>query len=114
MRTSDRRSWSSTYRLSSESRQQRILRAFHRLDDPGITALGTSKGGEFLVVLDCSSARAEIHARRVVLTLDLLAERVGTEKPTPDLYEAGKPTSAYIAGIGLDVPRRLVRLVLRR
>ncbi|AXT85749.1 hypothetical protein C6I20_11485 [Aeromicrobium sp. A1-2] len=102
------RSWSSTYRLSSESRQQRILRTVHRLDDPGIVALGTTRDTRPAVVIECSSANAEFRARRIVHTLDLLAERIETSRAS-GLCAPEPPQSTHLAG--LPIPRRLTRLV---
>ncbi|MCW2751819.1 MAG: hypothetical protein JWR83_2929 [Aeromicrobium sp.] len=98
------RSWSAIYKLTSEPRQQRILRAIDRIDHPGITALGTTRDGEFLIVAKCTSAVADVRIRRIVMSLDLLSERIS---PADDLYEPGPPSSAYASA--LDLPRRLAK-----
>ena len=58
------------FRVSSEDRLQRILRAFHRIDRPGVCALGSQSGDERFVIVECPSADAEMHVRRIILTLD--------------------------------------------
>lgn len=100
-----RPAWSSTYRVSSESRQQRILRVIHRLDRPDTAALGTTCDSQTYVVIECASAAAEMRARRIVFTLHLMAERTETTRAPVGLHEAPVPTTAYRAG--LTVPRRL-------
>lgn len=72
----ERHTWTSTYRVSSESRRRRILRTFGRVEHPGITATATARGDDLLVVLECASAAADMRARRIVLSLDLMAQRV--------------------------------------
>lgn len=72
--------WVSTYRLSSQTRQQRILRAIQRLAHPGITALGTTQEAECVIVIECASAADEIRSRQVVMALDVLAVRTGTTR----------------------------------
>ena len=72
--------WTSTYQLSSQTRQQRILRAIQRLDHPGIKALGTTRDAECVIVIGCASAADEIRSRRVVMALDVLAVRTQTTR----------------------------------
>ena len=72
--------WTSTYQLSSQTRQQRILRAIQRLDHPGIKALGTTRAAECVIVIECASAADEIRSRRVVMALDALAVRTETTR----------------------------------
>ncbi|MEJ7633947.1 hypothetical protein [Aeromicrobium sp.] len=108
MSTTPRRAaWSSTYRVSSESRQQRILRAIRRLDHPGITALGFVHDRDLVVVIDCASAAAEVRSRRIVLSLDLMAERLETTRASKDSGD-DPPLSAHPPG--LAIPRRLLNL----
>lgn len=97
-------SWSAVYRLTSEPRQQRILRAIDRIDHPGITALGTARDGEFFIVAKCTTAVADVRVRRIVMSLDLLSERVGQvdEIPEPSV----PPTTQASA---FDLPRRLAK-----
>jgi hypothetical protein len=97
-------SWSAIYKLTSEPRQQRILRAIDRIDHPGITALGTTRDGEFFIVAKCASAVGDVRVRRIVMSLDLLSERMS---PTEDLYESDPPPSSYASA--LDLPRRLAK-----
>jgi hypothetical protein len=97
-------SWSAIYKLTSEPRQQRILRAIDRIDHPGITALGTTRDGEFFIVAKCTTAVADVRIRRIVMSLDLLSERMS---PVDDLYEPEPPTSSY--ALGFDLPRRLAK-----
>ena len=99
---------SSTYRVSNEPRQQRILRAIERVGDASITAHGTNSDGEFFVVASCASATADMHVRRIVISLDLSATRVTTPEP---LYDDGRPSTPYL--LGLTVPR-LVLAMLRK
>ncbi|KAA1400247.1 hypothetical protein [Aeromicrobium ginsengisoli] len=72
--------WTSTYRLSSETRQQRILRAIHRLGHPGIKALGTTGDADPTIVIECASAAAEVRSRQVVMAVDALAVRTETTR----------------------------------
>ena len=72
--------WTSTYRLSSQTRQQRILRAIQRLDHPAIKALGTIHDAEYVIVIECASAAAEVRSRQVVMALDVLAVRTETTR----------------------------------
>ena len=78
--TPPRPAWTSTYRLSSETRQQRILRAIQRLDNPGITALGTTRDADCVIVIESASAAAEVRSRQVVMALDVLAVRTETTR----------------------------------
>jgi hypothetical protein len=64
------------YRVSSDARQQRILRAFHRIASPGMTVLGTQSGPECFVIVDCDSMLHELRARRVIVGLDGAATKV--------------------------------------
>jgi hypothetical protein len=95
---------SATYRLTSEPRQQRILRAIDRIDHPGITALGTTQDGEFFIVARCTTAAADVRVRRVVMSLDLLSERI---TPLADADEPSPPTAAHVSAF--DLPRRLAK-----
>jgi histone H3/H4 len=72
--------WTSTYQLSSQTRQQRILRAIQRLDHPAIKALGTTREAECVIVIECASAAAEVRSRQVVMALDVLAVRTETTR----------------------------------
>ena len=103
-------SWSAIYRLTSEPRQQRILRAIDRIDHPGITALGTARDGEFFIVAKCTSAVADVRVRRIVMSLDLLSERINPVEeidPIDEFLEPGTPSTAYASAF--DLPRRLAR-----
>jgi hypothetical protein len=93
-------SWTSTYRLTSGSRQQRILQAVQRLDRSDILALGTMRDGEAYVVLECSSAAAGIRSRRIVLAVDPTARLVASTRVRQVSEEASDP-----------LPRRFVRLL---
>ncbi|GAA3514437.1 hypothetical protein GCM10022234_06590 [Aeromicrobium panaciterrae] len=88
----------STYRVTNQARQQRILRAIERVADPAITALGATTGDEFFIVAECSSATADMHVRRIVVSLDLSATRMPASKR---LYDETPPSSTYAAGLGL-------------
>jgi hypothetical protein len=72
--------WTSTYRLSSATRQQRILRAVQRLDDPGITTLGIPDQSELAVIIECTSAVDEVRSRQLVMAVDPLAVRTETTR----------------------------------
>lgn len=101
---------SSIYRVTNEARQQRILRAIQRVADPAITALGTTTDGEHFIVAECASATADMHVRRIVVSLDLSATRVTVSER---LYDETTPATAYIAGsslprIVLDGLRKLI------
>lgn len=95
---------SATYRLTSEPRQQRILRTIDRIDHPGITALGTTEAGEFFITATCASAAADVRVRRIVMSLDLLSERIS---PVDEPHESSPPTSTYASAF--DLPRQLAR-----
>ncbi|KQV75784.1 hypothetical protein ASC61_12620 [Aeromicrobium sp. Root344] len=101
--------WTSTYQLSSETRQQRILRAIHRLDHPGIKALGTTRTEACMIVIECTSAAAEVRSRQVVMAVDALAVRTETTRAAGVPYASDSSGTAYLAALGL--PRRLLRLV---
>lgn len=98
MSTSPKSVRSSIYRVTNEARQQRILRAIQRVADPAITALGTTTDGEFFIVAECASATADMHVRRIVVSLDLSATRVTVSER---LYDESAPSTAYVAGLGL-------------
>ncbi len=89
---------SSIYRVTNEARQQRILRAIDRVNDPAITAHGQSADDEFLIVTDCRTATADMHVRRIVVSLDLSATRVTTSEK---LYDERPPSDTYLLGLGL-------------
>jgi hypothetical protein len=107
--TPHRAPWSSTYRISSESRQQRILRTIHRLDHPGIKALGTTRDSDCVIVIECTSAADEVRSRQIVMALDLLAVRTETTRASRVLYDEDAAATAYLSG--LAIPRRLLKLV---
>lgn len=88
---------SSIYRVTNEARQQRILRAIERVGDPAITADGTTTDGEYFIVARSASATADMHARRIVISLDLSATRVSTSER---LYDESPPAAAYVGGLG--------------
>lgn len=104
-------SWSTIYRLTSEPRQQRILRVIERLDLPGITALGAANDGEFFVVAKCTSAVADVRVRRIVMSLDLLSERVS---PVDDSHESITPVPARAPALARRLVNRLPVDRLRR
>ena len=91
---------SSIYHVTNEARQQRILRAIERVADPAITARGTSTDGEHFIVAESASASADMHVRRIVISLDLSATRVSTSE---HLYDNSAPSTPYL--IGLGIPR---------
>jgi len=106
--TPHRAAWTSTYRISSETRQQRILRAIHRLDHPGITALGTTRTDEQVIVIECTSAAAEVRSRQVVMAVDTLAIRTDTTRAAGLPAAEEGPGTVRLAG--LTIPRHLLRL----
>ncbi len=108
MSTSSKPVRSTIYRVTNEARQQRILRAIQRVADPAITALGTTADGEFFIVAECSSATADMHVRRIVVSLDLSATRVTMSER---LYDETTPSTPYVAGFGLP---RIVLGALRK
>jgi len=68
--------WSvSVFRVSTLTDQERILRAFLRVDRPGVKALGAHSDLGYFVVLDCERLVDELHARRVVRAIDRHATR---------------------------------------
>lgn len=102
---------SSTYRVTNEARQQRILRAIERVNDPAITAIGASNDGEFLIVADCRTAVADIHVRRMVVSLDLNATRVSTIER---LHDERPPSANYLLGLPQAVLESLRKIPARR
>ena len=64
------------YRVTSEERQQRILRAFHRIAWPGMSVLGTQCDGDLFVIVDCDTLAHELHARRIIGRIDNHAVRM--------------------------------------
>lgn len=68
--------WSvSVFRVSTLTDQERILRAFLRVDRPGVKASGAHSDLGYFVVLDCERLVDELHARRVVRAIDRHATR---------------------------------------
>jgi hypothetical protein len=68
--------WSvSVFRVSKLTDQERILRAFQRVDRPGVKALGAHSDLGYFVVLDCERLVDELHALRVVRAIDRHATR---------------------------------------
>ena len=68
--------WSvSVFRVSKLTDQERVLRAFQRVDRPGVKALGAHSDLGYFVVLDCERLVDELHARRVVRAIDRHATR---------------------------------------
>jgi hypothetical protein len=68
--------WSvSVFRVSTLTDQERILRAFQRVDRPGVKAVGAHSDLGYFVVLDCERLVDELHARRVVRAVDRHATR---------------------------------------
>lgn len=63
------------YRVQDERCLQRIIAAFHRIDRPGVVALGTQSGPDWYVVVECDSLASQIHAGRIVMTIDPRAVR---------------------------------------
>ncbi|MCW2770016.1 MAG: hypothetical protein JWR27_1449 [Aeromicrobium sp.] len=72
------------YRVRDQQRQQRILTAFERIAYPGVTALGSRSGPEWLVIAECQSFGDQIRARRVIRTVDPDAERDRRSELTPE------------------------------
>ncbi|VXC44505.1 hypothetical protein [Aeromicrobium sp. 9AM] len=64
------------YRVRDADRQQRILRAFHRIAWPGVAVLGTQDAMGVYVIVDCESTSLERHARRIIMRIDTSAVRV--------------------------------------
>ena len=58
------------FRVSDEESQQEILRAFRDIDDLDIVALGTRKGVDYYVVIDCPTSVAQVVAQGVVGSID--------------------------------------------
>jgi hypothetical protein len=78
------------YRVQSHRRLQRMLAAFQRIDRPGVVALGTQSGPDWFVIIECGSLSAEIHARRVVMTIDPRAVRTyDCELRSEDVWRVG-------------------------
>lgn len=85
------------YRVTNEARQQRILRAIERVNDPAIAAYGQSTADEFFIVAESASATADMHVRRIVVSLDLSATRVSTSE---HLRDNSTPSPTYLKGLG--------------
>lgn len=58
------------FRVSDEPLQQEILRAFHSIDDLDVIALGTRRGTDTFVVIDCPTPVAQVVAQGVVGSID--------------------------------------------
>lgn len=101
--------WTSTYRLSSATRQQRILRALQRLDHPGIKALGTTSECDYVIVIECASAAAEIRSRHVVMAVDVHAVRTETTR-VPRVRQDDRAIEAA-DGPDRAAPRRILKLM---
>ena len=97
MSSSTKRQRSSLYRVTNEARQQRILRAIERVADPGITAHGVTTDGDYFIAATSTSATADVHVRRIVVSLDLNASRVSTSER---LYDETPPAAAYLGRLG--------------
>lgn len=97
MSNSQKSERASIYRVTNEARQHRILRAIERVGDPAITAEAQTNDGEFLIVAKSTSATADMHVRRIVVSLDLNATRVSTVER---LYDESPPSSAYVGSLG--------------
>lgn len=63
--------------------QQRILSAIHRIDSPGVVALGTQSGPDWFVIVECSSLVDQIRAHRIVTTIDPRAVRTYDHRSSP-------------------------------
>jgi hypothetical protein len=79
------------YRVQSGLAQQRMLAAFRRIDRPGVIALGTQSGPDWFVIVESSSLVAEIHARRVVMTIDPKAVRTYEYELRPEDARTRRP-----------------------
>ena len=58
------------FRVSGHRQQQHVLIALSEVDVPGVTALGTSDGAGWSVVLGCATFASQVLARRVVMAID--------------------------------------------
>lgn len=73
---SHRDHWSlDIYQMTSRSRQQRVLKAFARVDTPGVQVLGVVRVDSWLVIVDSVTIADEIRARRILLSIDPAAVR---------------------------------------
>lgn len=79
------------FRVQGERRQQRILSVFHRIDRPGITALGTQSGPDWFVIVECCSFADQLRASRVILTIDPLAVRTYESEARPEEVRTRRP-----------------------
>lgn len=70
------------FRVSGHRKQQHVLIALSEVDVPGVTALGTSDGAGWLVVLGCSTFASQVLARRVVLAIDPHATSCSRHRPS--------------------------------
>jgi len=94
--------WSvSVFRVSTLIDQERILRAFQRVNRPGVKALGAHSDLGYFVVLDCERLVDELHARRVVRAIDRHATR-------------SKVGQEHDAGSGVELALPAVRQMIRR
>lgn len=94
--------WSvSVFRVSALTDQERILRAFQRVNRPGVKAMGAHSDLGYFVVLDCESLVDELHARRVVRAIDRHAAR-------------SKVRQEHDAGSGVEVALPVVLQMIRR
>ena len=58
------------FHVTDPGRQQEVLRAFRDIDDLDLVALGTSKGPDAYVVIDCPTMVAQVVAQGVVGSID--------------------------------------------
>lgn len=79
------------YRVRDEDRQQRIVSAFKQMARPGVVALGTQSGPDFFVIVECCSLMNEVYARRVVRTIDPLADRTFECEADPEEVRTQRP-----------------------
>ena len=70
------------FRVSGHRKQQHVLIALSEVEVPGVTALGTSDGAGWLVVLGCTTFASQVRARRVVLAIDPQATCCSRNRPS--------------------------------
>jgi hypothetical protein len=89
--------WSvSVFRVSTSADQERVIRAFQRVNRPGVRATGAHSDRGYFVVLDCERMVDGLHARRLVRAIDRRATRSTAGKDDNSGLGAGSALPAVL------------------
>ncbi len=64
------------YRICSIALQDQILEVLHRVDRPGVTALGHCRDGECYILVECDSPIDLVHTQRVIKAMGVVFSEV--------------------------------------